>query len=198
MVPSWNDGRFVGGGFAQSMLLHGAPNVAYGIDSDRVPVRRLAGPFRRRGVPGAISLWRTRRQAFEFRWADGGLRGQVGFRSVVELLGELDPGKNDLEADEQDTVRASWVRAAARIERFGIRVPGDLDVTYDIEERPLPTGEIASFYTDHHPRSAGVRRVPRRQRAIPVIALLAIVEHQSEFNAALLKLIRSDEATTDG
>jgi hypothetical protein len=71
-MTNWNDRRFVGSGFAQSMLLHGQPLLAGGGDAKPI---QIEGEWRDPSFGGVITLWWVREY-------EGGAHWLVRWRSA--------------------------------------------------------------------------------------------------------------------
>jgi hypothetical protein len=174
-MSRWDDGRFVGSGFAQSMLLTGRPQLSRG-PGVRRPATRVAGPYRDQELPGSVTVWLGEWGVFEVRWQHGRTRARVSLESVGATLHSI-----TLKArwpEESDGEPEIWARGAQRIRSRLERLPTDRWLI-NIEQRMIDGGALESVFVDPQLSLGGsVRRKPGR--TVPLIALAVIGEHQRD------------------
>src|SRR5437588_3066974 len=89
MSTNWNDSRFVGSGYAQSMKLHGSPLLSAGPRLARTGI--TAGPFTGDSFPGEVLVRVVSREDdfLELTWRSGQRRVQLDQRAVPLLCRQL-------------------------------------------------------------------------------------------------------------
>ena len=190
-MSRWDNRRFAGSGFAQSMLLHGEPLLSSGPRTERLPAIRIVGPVSSPDLRGQITVWYQHPDRSHVRWKHSSAQARVGLATVIRAVQSIDPGRPDAESesDEAGRERESWIRAAQRIRED----PEELASGWwwrEVENWTFDDGTSEVAFVERRVARRVGRRVEWVFQAMPLMGLALIADHHDEIATAYARAVR--------